>query len=230
MDRRKFLTTMTVTTGVITILAFAFVVRQDAMEWWYVKALESNTGSTKLQAAEKLGVLKSARALIPLLYFLQETRDDFTTQRLVVILTEIVEGSHNGREILCDILTGHQDSGSAVRRQAALIAGRLGGGAEFEELLPCLTSAAAAKDEQVREMVIWALRYSRDGSMVLPLLIGALKDQNANVRAEAAQSVMTFVQYKNTVIPALYEALDDDDPAVRRSVKEAISVLEGQES
>ena len=62
---------------------------------------------------------------------------------------------------------------------------------------------------------------------VVPVLIGALKDEDAEVRMAAATALGSFPEAASSVIPALRKATADPNPDVAREAGVAIVKLQG---
>lgn len=77
-----------------------------------------------------------------------------------------------------------------------------------------------AKPDAPTERAVVALKRASDDSSIVIALIGRLKDEDAGVRAAAAQSLGKLEDAR--AVPALLAAIGDRDPKVRASVAEAL--------
>jgi hypothetical protein len=66
-------------------------------------------------------------------------------------------------------------------------------------------------------------QHKGDASQVVPALIGALKDKDADIRWSAAIGLGYFGAQAREAIPALEEARNDRDARVREGVRVALS-------
>jgi vesicle coat complex subunit len=80
------------------------------------------------------------------------------------------------------------------------------------------------KDEDVRLFVGGAL--SRMGKAAVKPLVGALKDEDPDVRMEAALTLGRIGRNATAAVPALIEALKDEDSDVANAAAEALKSID----
>jgi HEAT repeat protein len=95
------------------------------------------------------------------------------------------------------------------------------------EAFPPLREALSSDDPMVRREALRSIgklkdRAPLDLSLVLPLLIERMKDDNGSVRAVAATYLGIIHQGEAQAVPALAEGLSDPDPEVRRASAAAL--------
>jgi HEAT repeat protein len=78
-------------------------------------------------------------------------------------------------------------------------------------------------DAEVRRIAVMELPYSDDVDDIVPLLLNALKDPDAMVRADAAKAAEGFEQPE--IVAALLPLLRDTQEETRRAAAETLAEL-----
>ena len=173
-----------------------------------IAALKDGDDNVRLAAAGALGGLGDARALVPLIAALKDE-----SQSVCKAAAEAIEGMPPVVEPLAAALG---DESSFVRECAARALGRSDDPRAVEAL-----SAALWQDRDTRWIVAEALTCTSGG---LNLLLVALEDKDASVRAAAARALGTSSDSR--AVEPLVAALRDGDERVRAAADEALRKLD----
>ena len=141
-------------------------------------------------------------------------------------------------ECLAALSEALKDQDASVRRSAALSIGTFAQGPDATTVIPALIDALENPDESVRSRAARALSGVRPEGpeydvfgrplpkplipipslpkSVIPILIGALKDQDPAVRRQAAEALAGIGPVAKAAAPALFESLTDRNPDVCR--------------
>jgi HEAT repeat protein len=128
----------------------------------------------------------------------------------VLTIIDFIEGDINDKTILDTLIKLTQDSDPELRRHAVRGLGKMG--PEAAGTLPRLTGMLKADPaERVRYNAIEALEgIDPEGKTVIPALIGALRDQDPDVRSIAARTLGHLGARSKSAVPALVAMLKDD--------------------
>lgn len=117
---------------------------------------------------------------------------------------------------------GLRDVDTSVRRDSAGALGRLGPAAA-----PAVTGLVALLGEpDTRTRVVVAATLKRVGRLALPALIDGLRHQNPDLRGHAATLLARIAPDDEVVAAALRDAAGDRDEDVRKSIGEALNLVE----
>lgn len=114
-----------------------------------------------------------------------------------------------------------QDPSPDVRRQAVKALGSFG-----PQAVPALIQALQDPHDTVQQAAQEAIR--KIGPAAVPALVQALKDATAEVRGLSAFMLGEIGPAAKDAVPALTEALEDADWAVRFNAQEALRKIEGR--
>lgn len=93
-----------------------------------------------------------------------------------------------------------------------------------EKQTPELLNDLKGGDERDRIVAVRTLPNRKgEAAQVVPALIEALKDKEADVRRSAAIGLGTFGEQANDAVPALQAALTDPDARVREAAAKALT-------
>ena len=193
MMRRKGkrLTYLTISLGVLVLVAAGFAFKRPILEQWYLWELESEDEQERKLAAEKLGELRSVRAIPSLIRIL---RGEYA-----------FPGEPNPGEPL--IL--HYSSEALARIGAPAVPSLI-------EIFSDKIEAKKLKDPDDDPRVAAVFTLGKIGTPAVHALTGALDSQDKNVRAHAAASLGGIGPESNDAITALTARLKDEDMDVRR--------------
>ena len=129
------------------------------------------------------------------------------------------------REDVPALIKALGDETPDIRYAAVDLAGRTG--VVAIDALPALMAAWRMEDEDSQQLVLWAVRSISGGApkKVVPILVGALKNDTPRVRMIAVQMLRNH-SGSPTVIPALKEALKDEDARVRSLARTILRDIE----
>jgi HEAT repeat protein len=121
------------------------------------------------------------------------------------------------------------DDDEEVRHAACYALGKIG--PKAKAALPALEKNLKSDDKFLQFASIWAMLQihvdkSELAEVAVPMLIDALDDERAHIRVEAAYSLGELGAAAKSSIAALEKAMDDDNPAVRIAVAEALEKIE----
>jgi HEAT repeat protein len=120
------------------------------------------------------------------------------------------------------LITGLRDLDTSVRRDSAGALGRLGPAAA-----PAVGALVALLGEpDTRTRVVVAATIKRIGRLAVPALMNGLRSQNPDTRAHAAMLLVKIAPDDEAVAAALRGASEDRDEDVRKTVGEALSLVE----
>jgi HEAT repeat protein len=97
-------------------------------------------------------------------------------------------------------------------------------GPQSAAAVPALATAAAQGDPEVRIAAMMALGALNpdDSVRAVPALVTALGYADADVRRYAAETLGKVGPLATAAVPALRQALRDDNPSVRRAASDAL--------
>lgn len=140
--------------------------------------------------------------------------------RAAVALGEMGAAAGEAARTLADAL---EDSVDTVRWEAAKALGKLGPAAR--EAVPGLAAALNESDEVLRSAAATALgQIGQAAQIAVPALIRCLR---AGPAAEPDAAMETLVKLGRASVPALIEALNEDDPLIRARAAAALTRLAG---
>jgi HEAT repeat protein len=111
-----------------------------------------------------------------------------------------------------------------------LVIWELGSSSENEWAAPILISGLKNRKASIRQRAAKALRAIRHVPRVVPALIMALEDPDADVRVHAAESLAYRGKEALPAIPALKRRLQDENADVRMAAEKALYTLPENES
>jgi HEAT repeat protein len=178
-----------------------------------------------------------ARPAIPDLEKLLRSESAERRKSAALALWRIAGTARQAVPVLVKALQGKQPSPSAsgktaevypwVRAQAAEALGLIG--AEAREAIPALREALHDPDRDLRIAAAAALwRVEGDPATVPPVLLAALRGQDALVPQRALETLGRLGPWARAAIPAIRDLLDDDDIAMRHAAAAALRQI-GQE-
>jgi HEAT repeat protein len=126
-----------------------------------------------------------------------------------------------GKELVPSLIEDLRSKYIGVRSSAAVSLGELG--PDAKEAIPALIDALRDKEE-VHDRAVYAL--GKIGSAGLPLLIQALGDKGARVRAGIAEALGDMGQGAKPAASALLKVSTDPDPHVREQIAWALGHLQ----
>jgi HEAT repeat protein len=121
------------------------------------------------------------------------------------------------------------DEDEEVRHAACYAIGKIG--PDAKAALPALRKGLKTEDKFLRFASIWAMlkihaNKQELAELAVPLLVDALDDERAHIRAESAYTLGELGSSAQAAIAALKKAMDDDDESVRMAVAEALEKIE----
>jgi HEAT repeat protein len=120
------------------------------------------------------------------------------------------------------LTAGLRDQDTSVRRDSAGALGRLGPAA-MPAIVPLVTLLG---EPDTRTRVVVAATVKRIGRLAIPALLDGLGHSNPDTRAHAATLLAKIAPEDEAVAAALRSAANDRDDDVRKSVGEALSLVE----
>lgn len=192
-----------------------------------ITALADSADGVRAAAAFGLGLLKDPRAVQPLLDLVQRVtpdRQDFGVFESVTAIAKI-GGPDGVRALQLIIDAGQPGQNNQAVSRALLEAWRLGGDAP----VPSLVRFAQASDVQVRWNAVFSLSRLAD-PRGLPVLLTALNDQDATVRAAALRGITARLvdgahQARTPIVARVRGLLTDQDPHVRINALRALATF-----
>ena len=130
-----------------------------------------------------------------------------------------------GKELVPTLIEDLRSKYIGVRSSAAVSLGELG--PDAKEAIPALIEALRDKEE-VHDRAVYAL--GKIGSAGLPLLIQALGDKDARVRAGIAEALGDMGQGAKPAASALLKVSTDPDPHVREQIAWTLGHLQDKVS
>lgn len=198
-----------------------------------VAALNDSVVTVQAAAAFALGMLKDPDAIEPLLAIVRSAAPAAQGLREIEAVTALAKiGGPEGADAIRLVLQS-APPGQAVpptASAAALEAWRLGSRAPVAQLLTYAENA----DEVVRWRALFSLGRLRS-VVAVPVLLKALGDQTAEVRAVAARGLTAALADssplgRGAVAPRLRSLVSDADLSVRISALRALATFEGDSS
>jgi len=213
-----------------------------------IAALTDPSSDVRMNAAQALGEINDERAIDPLRAAMNDSDlsvgrhastafgkiGKLAPEKLPGNLTEDLKsqdpakraevvrvlGDMKDRRAVESLIAALKDESWQVRRNAAMALGEIKDPRAVEPLV------AALRDDvvEVRESVPFGL--AKIGEPALGPLIGALKDQNKDVRSNAAMALLIMKDYR--AVEPLIAALRDPDNYVRHRVSSALSHITGE--
>jgi HEAT repeat protein len=120
------------------------------------------------------------------------------------------------------LTAGLRDQDTSVRRDSAGALGRLGPAA-----MPAMVSLVALLGEpDTRTRVVVAATVKRIGRLAVPALVDGLRHSNPDTRAHAATLLARIAPDDEVVAHALKSAANDRDDDVRKTIGEALTLVE----
>jgi len=211
-----------------------------------IAALTDPSPDVRMNAAKALGEIKDERAIDPLIAAMNDS--DLSVRRYASTafgkigkstplpgnLTEDLKsqdpakraeviralGDMKDKRAVEPLISALKDESWQVRRNAAMALGEIKDARAVEPLI------AALRDDvvEVRESVPFGL--AKIGEPALGPLIGALKDQNKDVRGNAAMALLIMKDYR--AVEPLIATLRDPDNYVRHRASSALSHITGK--
>lgn len=175
---------------------------KEIIESKLLEDLKSSSAQTRWNAAVNLGMMRSEKAVQPLI---QSLKDDNGQVRL---LAAWALGRIGDKSASADLVKALEDTWIEVRPFAVWALGEIRDPATVEPLGKRLFTE---RETGTREAIIRTLGKIGDSSAV-PFLISALKDDDENVRTEAANA-LGYLKDKRAVKP-LMESLNDEEKEV----------------
>lgn len=173
----------------------------------------------RLEAIEALGELAqqghAAKALPTIVEALRDRQAGIVRQA-----SRVLEALGSGAVTSLAEALKHDDA--ELRAQAAVTLEGIG--PEAASAVPALIDALADKDVNVRSNASNAL--VQVGGEALPGLIAALKSEQRDVREQAARTLRKMGPTAQSAVPALVEALQDDDVDVHTAVSSALFAID----
>ena len=194
-------------------------------------AVRREAATALAQSIDKAGPSDQAsKALLPVLF--DTLKDTDTAVRRQAALGW-VRFNRNRRPqeqeaqvLLPVLLDALHDSAWSVRQQAGfslVIVNR-----DPKVVLAPLTKLLKDSDQRVRASAAGALGAVDPGAAAVPVLIGALDDESADVRTPAAGSLGRLGEPAKVAVPRLIAALKDSAPQVRSSAADALGAIRSE--
>jgi len=178
-----------------------------------LEALESGTGTTRVQAAWALEIMLCSDAIVEAL--LKALKDEYAPVRAQAAAAL---GTHGIAEAIGPISTLLDDPDLEVRMSAAAALVRIG----TPEALEQFDRALADEAHEVRGEAVYHAGASWDPAL-LDRLYAAVGDEHHEVRKKAREAIRTIVTHKlkgtasDEIVQRLIGMLNDDNPAARAS-------------
>ncbi|MFQ5811721.1 MAG: HEAT repeat domain-containing protein [Anaerolineae bacterium] len=181
-----------------------------------IEALQDEKWRVRQRAALELGKQgPAAREAIPILVEALKDNERRVREAVAQALVKI------GPDTVLPLIEALQDRNWGVRHNAAWVLGKIG--PDARDAVPALIEALQDENEDVRQRSAWALgEMGPDAKDAVPALIEALGDVKAPVRAAA---VTVIENLGPEAVPALIEALQDEDWNVRQTATEALQEI-----
>jgi HEAT repeat protein len=181
------------------------------------KSLTNQDENIRIAAVAALGEIGSSSVLaLPALSKL--LKDNSEDVRIIVVDTL----EKIGKPAVPVLIQALQNNDNwMVRYSAADALGRIG--ASDQEVVPVLINALRDKDEYVRSEAADVL--GKIGKMAVPDLINALQSKDAYVRYKAVDALRIIGKEAVAALPALRNALHDEDIKVSLTAKYAIDAI-----
>ena len=221
MGKSKRLTTLLIVVAAFLTLAIAGFVAKDAIgESYWLWKLDSDDAGDRSIAAERLGRLRSIRAIPKLIENFRRPTAFYSKDKSAGINALI----SIGRPAVPALVAAFKQEDNMVRGGAEIVLGRIGPPA-----VPALLAALKDQDEDFRSSAAVALvlmgqneLLDPEAESVIPALIEALADESARVRAFSASALGNFTPPAIEAVPALARLLEDVDEMVRRNAEDAL--------
>ena len=220
MHKGKRSTYLTVGIGLVVLVIAGLAAKDALVESYWLSRLDSDDASDRSIAAERLGRLRSIRAIPKLIENFRRPTAFYSKDKSAGINALI----SIGRPAVPDLVAAFKQEDSMVRAGAEIVLGRIGPPA-----VPALLAALKDQDEDFRSSaaVAFALMgqdelLDPEAESVIPALIAALADENARVRAFSAAALGNFTPPAIEAVPALARLLEDEDEMVRRNAEAAL--------
>jgi HEAT repeat protein len=186
-----------------------------------VNLLEDSKEVNQSLALSALGNMGSEQTKLALPYIAKALKDPnkWVREKTVDLLKEMGPSAADSVPDLLDAFKEGRIDGSID-----LTLERFG-----KKAIPALKAGCESHDSRVRALAIKVL-----GSLdptAFPILIKALKDEDAQIRLAAAQGIGARTRFESSALPVLRDALKDSDSQVRLAVVEAFRCIHpGSES
>lgn len=209
--RTTLLTSFSVILGTAVVAVAAWFLKAPMIEAWYLHQLGTGTESERMQAAERLGELRSTRAIPVLIGDLQrvaelESHRDRWNHYVCATLREI------GEKAAPAVIAVLRDTTEVfdVRKVASSAIGSTRETAG--RAVPELARALADADESTKVLACWAIgRFQQQASMAAPAVEQLLSDERRHVRGTAALTLVRIGEGGPRAVPALCEQMEEAD-------------------
>ena len=173
-----------------------------------IKQLQDRDANVRRNAASLGTIGAGAADAVPALIQALKDRDKYVRSNAAKSLIQTVtpEGIKIGMSALIQAL---EDENKDVRREASSALGVIGQGGLAEE--------------KAIDAIPDPIQVFKDD--VVPALIQALKDENKDVRREAASALGRIGEEAKNAVPALIQALKGQDPEVRDTIVWALGKM-----
>src|SRR4051794_14996835 len=221
--------------AVLTLLAFALDAASagaqpgqflgKSSDEWAAKLRNGPDAKTRRNAAFALGKIgpRASDTTGDLLKGLSDN-DPMVREAAAFALGEIHKGSAGATVIDALIAALNGDADDMVKRSAAVALGSIG--RRTPQVQAALTKAFESKSPAVKQNVAWAL--GRVGDETVPTLRQALRDNDANVRRDAAGSLQLLgVEAAKNAVPELAGCVQHPDIEVKKAALVALVRLVG---
>lgn len=234
----KFIVSAVAVLSVVVLVAAAFALKRPILEQWYLWELDSEDEEERKLAAEKLGELRSVRAISPLIKILRgeyvfpgEPNPGeplilhYCSEALARIGAPAVPSLI---EIFSDKIEAKKlkDPDDDPRVAAVFTLGKIGIPA-----VHALTKALDSQDKNVRAHAAASLGgIGPESNDAITALTARLKDEDMEVRRESAFALGSIGPAAEAAVPSLRGTLGDADDHVRRAADKALKKIQGDRS
>lgn len=195
-----------------------------------MQQLASADAGVRREAARKLGELKDARGVEPLIERLQQDQDEMVRQEAADALGQIGDGRALG-PLLLALADPYDSVGEYAKAALRSVDPFWTGSSAARDQVPGIISRLGAPNGVARSNLAWALGMIKDRRAIGPLA-GLQADQVGYVRQEA-QSALGKIDSKwlaspevREALPKLMAAMNSPDRGVRGSVALLIQLIE----
>ena len=245
----KRLTYLTITLGIVVLLIAGCAFKDKAMEPWYLLKLESDDEAIRVAAAEKLGEMKSLKAVPLLVGLLRELPEPKLGRDLYFLITEVgerirvvemkddyweqlwlgkalVEIGVQGVPLLLECFRDEDYRFNEnlfmdlfVRKTLQ----RIGPAA-----IPILTPALQSSNPNTRRLALLTLaKFGNASDEAVPSIATLLTDEHSGVRLAAAVALWHLGSASQRAVPELRKATSDSNENVRKAATEALKKIQG---
>ena len=239
-SKGKRLAQLTITLGVLVLLIAGYAFREEAAEQWNLWKLESDDEATRVTAAEKLGEMRSVKAVPMLMELLpKKVRGWVEGNQADANVAKVwpkdwrswVEGNIGdallaiGEPAVPALLKHLADDD--VKFCAVLALSIMGPVAH--EAAPALIEILTDKKNKRLQAVAAGALGNLLAEEAVPALRNSLRDEDRFVRLEAARALGRIGSPAKSAIPALVGALKDPEADVREAAAEALKKIQNDE-